>query len=89
VADPGTVSTLNSRGLGTIYGDLDPAYDDCSDSSHTSSSPVGVMTGQNISNLLNARHVTWGSLGGRGGGLELGQRLPWWPGRLAGCPARR
>ncbi len=60
VADPGTVSTLNSQGLGTIYGDLDPAYDDCSDASHTSSNPVGVMTGQNIGNLLNARHITWG-----------------------------
>ena len=60
VADPGTVSTLNSKGLGTIYGDLDPAYDDCSDSSHTTSSPVGVMTGRNIGNLLTARHVTWG-----------------------------
>jgi phospholipase C len=58
--DPGTVSALNSGGLGTIYGDLDPAYDDCSDSSHTSTNPVGVMTGQNIGDLLNAKHVTWG-----------------------------
>ena len=60
VADPGTVSDLNARGLGTIYGDLDPAYDDCSDASHTSTNPVGVMTGKNIGNLLNAQHVTWG-----------------------------
>jgi phospholipase C len=60
VADPGTVSTLNQSGLGTIYGDLDPAYDDCSDASHTATSPVGVMTGKNIGDLLNARHVTWG-----------------------------
>jgi phospholipase C len=63
VPDPGTVSTLNSDGLGTIYGDLDPAYDDCSNSSHASSEnsfPLGVATGQNIGNLLNARHVTWG-----------------------------
>jgi phospholipase C len=59
-ADPGTVSALNSDGLGTIYGDLDPAYDDCSDASHTSTNPVGVMTGQNIGNLLNARNVSWG-----------------------------
>jgi phospholipase C len=58
--DPGTVSALNSSGLGTIYGDLDPAYDDCSDSSHTTTSPVGVMTGQNIGNLLTAKGVTWG-----------------------------
>src|SRR5271156_673447 len=46
--DTGTVSALNSDGLGTIYGDLDPAYDDCSDASHTSTNPVGVMTGKNI-----------------------------------------
>src|ERR1700722_19636458 len=38
--DPGSVSALNSNGLGTIYGDLDPAYDECSDASHTSPSPV-------------------------------------------------
>ena len=63
VPDPGTVSALNSDGLGTIYGDLDPAYDDCSNDSHASSEnsyPLGVVTGQNIGNLLNARHVTWG-----------------------------
>ena len=58
--DPGSVSPLNSSGLGTIYGDLDPAYDDCSDASHTSTNPVGVMTGENIGNLLNARNVSWG-----------------------------
>ncbi|MBV9792431.1 MAG: alkaline phosphatase family protein [Actinobacteria bacterium] len=57
---PGSVSTLGSNGTGSIYGDLDPAYDDCSDSSHTSTSPVGVETGQNIGDLLNAKHVTWG-----------------------------
>src|SRR5271166_6072208 len=38
----GTVSALNSNGLGTIYGDLDPAYDDCSNSSHTVTYPLGV-----------------------------------------------
>jgi phospholipase C len=58
--DAGTVSALNSQGTGSIFGDLDPAYDDCSDSSHTSTSPVGVETGQNIGDLLNAKHVTWG-----------------------------
>jgi phospholipase C len=48
VPDPGTVSALNSDGLGTIYGDLDPAYDDCSNNSHASSEnsfPLGVATG--------------------------------------------
>jgi phospholipase C len=60
VPDPGTVSALNSDGLGTIYGDLDPAYDDCSNNSHTSTNPVGVVTGKNIGDLLNARGITWG-----------------------------
>jgi phospholipase C len=60
VSDPGSVGSVDANGVGTIYGDLDPAYDDCSDSSHTSSSPVGVMTGENIGDLLNQRHVTWG-----------------------------
>ncbi len=60
VSDAGTVSTLNSQGLGTIYGDLDPAYDDCSDTSHTSTNPVGVMTVKNVGDLLNEQHVTWG-----------------------------
>jgi phospholipase C len=55
-----SVSALNSAGLGTIYGDLDPAFDDCSDTSHTTTSPVGVATGQNVGNLLNAANVTWG-----------------------------
>jgi phospholipase C len=60
VSSPGNVGSVDSSGVGTIYGDLDPAFDDCSDSSHTSSSPVGVMTGKNIGDLLNQEHVTWG-----------------------------
>jgi phospholipase C len=58
--DPGSVSALGSDGTGTIYGDIDPFYDQCSDSNHTSSSPEGVLTGENIGDLLNAAHVTWG-----------------------------
>jgi phospholipase C len=60
VPDPGTVSALNSQGLGTIYGDLDPAFDNCSDASHTGTNPVGVATGRSVGDLLNARHVSWG-----------------------------
>ncbi|HTX26575.1 MAG TPA: alkaline phosphatase family protein [Streptosporangiaceae bacterium] len=62
VTDPGSVAYAggNTANLGTIFGDIDPAYDDCSDTNHTSTSPVGVMTGQNIGNLLNARNVSWG-----------------------------
>ena len=54
------MSALNSNGLGTIYGDLDPAHDDCSNNSHTVTSPVGVTTGKNIGDLLNAKNITWG-----------------------------
>jgi phospholipase C len=60
VSDPGSVGSVDANGVGTVYGDLDPAYDECSDSSHTSSNPVGVMTGENIGDLLNARYITWG-----------------------------
>ena len=49
-----------SSGVGTIYGDLDPDYDDCSDTSHTTTGALGVLTGKNIGDLLNTRHVTWG-----------------------------
>ena len=52
---PGTVSELNTSGLGTIYGDLDPYYDQCSGTSSR-----GVATGQNIGDLLNTSHITWG-----------------------------
>ena len=31
----------NANGVGTIYSDPDPAYDDCSDNNHTSTSPLG------------------------------------------------
>ena len=60
VEDPGSVSPLNSAGLGTVYGDPDPAFDDCSDNNHTSSNPLAVATGKNIGDLLNARNVSWG-----------------------------
>ena len=54
-ADTGAITSY-----GTIYGDIDPYYDQCSDTNHTSANPEGVMTGENIGNLLDARHVTWG-----------------------------
>ncbi len=50
----------NTANDGTIFGDIDPYFDDCSDSNHTATSPLGVLTGQNIGNLLNAKNVTWG-----------------------------
>jgi phospholipase C len=54
------VSTPNSAGLGTIFGDPDPAFDDCSDANHTGTNPVAITTGKNIGDLLNARNITWG-----------------------------
>jgi phospholipase C len=45
---------------GTLYSDIDPYYDACSDSNHTAASAEAVMTGENIGDLLNAGHVTWG-----------------------------
>jgi phospholipase C len=62
VPDPGGVSDLNSAGFGTVYGDPDPAFDDCSDgSARTATSfPLAVATGKNVGDLLNSRGVTWG-----------------------------
>jgi phospholipase C len=60
VEDPGGVSPLNSAGLGSVYGDPDPAFDGCSDSSHASTNPLAVATGRNIGDMLNAKGVSWG-----------------------------
>jgi phospholipase C len=67
---PGVVTTASgdvsadgtggSATTGTIYGDIDPFYDQCSDSNHTSTSPEGLLTGKNIGDLLNSAHVSWG-----------------------------
>src|SRR5579864_6303373 len=40
VPDADTVGSVNAKGVGTLFGDGDPAYDDCSDNNHTSTSPV-------------------------------------------------
>jgi phospholipase C len=39
---------------GTLYGDSDPAYDDCS------SATTASLSGKNVGDLLNEHHVTWG-----------------------------
>jgi phospholipase C len=54
------VGVNSSTGLGTMYGDVDPYYDQCSDSSHTTTGALGVLTGANIGDLLNTKHVSWG-----------------------------
>ncbi|GAA1441382.1 phospholipase C [Leifsonia poae] len=54
------VSSPNAAGVGSVIGDPDPAYDDCSDNDHTSTSAVVGMSGKNVGDLLNKRNVTWG-----------------------------
>src|SRR4051812_7907381 len=54
------VVSANAKGVGTVIGDPDPAYDDCSNNDHTSTSAVVGMSGQNVGDLLNRRGVTWG-----------------------------
>jgi phospholipase C len=60
VSDSYVVQSPDANGVGTLINDPDPAYDDCSDNNHTSKNNLGVMTGRNIGDLLNARKVTWG-----------------------------
>jgi phospholipase C len=51
---------------GTLNGDIDPYFDQCSNSSATPSGPgeaggtTGELTGKNIGDLLNTKHLTWG-----------------------------
>jgi len=65
--DPGGVTTSSdvvdvnaSTGLGTLYSDEDPYYDDCSDSNHATDGALAALTGENIGNLLNNSRITWG-----------------------------
>jgi phospholipase C len=60
VPSPGHIGTYGADGLGATYGDIDPYFDDCSDTNHTATSALGIMTGKNIGDLLNEHHVTWG-----------------------------
>jgi phospholipase C len=54
---PATSSSING---GSMNGDVDPYYDTCSDTNHTTTGALGVMSGQNIGDLLNTKHVSWG-----------------------------
>ncbi|GGN07097.1 phospholipase C [Terrabacter tumescens] len=55
-----TVRFPDANGVGTMTGDPDPVYDDCSNASHTRRNPLAAMTGRNIGDLLNAKRITWG-----------------------------
>ncbi|MEY9952272.1 phospholipase C [Leifsonia sp. EB34] len=54
------VQSKDAAGVGTVIGDPDPVYDDCSGSDHTSTSALVGMAGKNVGDLLNARGVSWG-----------------------------
>jgi phospholipase C len=60
VTDAYTSVSPNGAGVGTVINDPDPAWDDCSDTNHTSSNALGEMQGQNIGDLLNQHGVSWG-----------------------------
>ena len=53
-------SVNSSTGLGTLYTDEDPYYDDCSDGNHASNGALAALTGENIGDLLNNSKVSWG-----------------------------
>ncbi|KRC66788.1 phospholipase [Aeromicrobium sp. Root236] len=54
------VASPNASGVGTVIGDPDPVYDDCSDNDHTATSALVGMSGKNIGDRLNEKKVTWG-----------------------------
>jgi len=58
----GVVVSPDANGVGTVIGDPDPAFDDCSDKNHTATSPLAAAqsSNKNIGDLLNAEGVTWG-----------------------------
>ncbi|MEU1167603.1 alkaline phosphatase family protein [Streptomyces sp. NPDC005921] len=58
--DSYAIASPNAKGVGTVVNDPDPAYDDCSDKDHTSTSALASLQGKNIGDLLNGKHVTWG-----------------------------
>jgi phospholipase C len=58
--DPYTVVSPDAKGVGTVANDPDPAFDDCSDTSHSSANALGELTGKNVGDLLNAKNVSWG-----------------------------
>ena len=64
VATPGSyvLASPDGSGVGTIINDPDPAYDDCSNKSRTSTHTLAGDEGKgtNVGDLLNAKGVTWG-----------------------------
>jgi phospholipase C len=57
---PSQPSTSGAIADGSMISDVDPYYDACSDHSHSTSGSLGVVSGQNIGDVLNTANVTWG-----------------------------
>ncbi|MEY9963787.1 phospholipase C [Streptacidiphilus sp. MAP12-16] len=58
--DPYAVHSPNAQGVGTVIGDPDPAFDDCSNGDHSGTNALAELQGKNVGDLLNAKNVTWG-----------------------------
>jgi phospholipase C len=58
--DSYTIGSPNAQGVGTVFNDPDPAFDDCSDTNHTGTNNLAVLQGRNIGDLLNEKNITWG-----------------------------
>jgi phospholipase C len=59
-ATPSAKATSSAVNDGSMNGDVDPYYDTCSDTNHTTTGALGVLSGENIGDLLNTSHVSWG-----------------------------
>ncbi|HEY3881676.1 MAG TPA: alkaline phosphatase family protein [Trebonia sp.] len=59
-ATPSQPATSTAVNDGSMNGDVDPYYDTCSDTNHTTTGALGVLTGKNIGDLLNTADVSWG-----------------------------
>ncbi|HWG24703.1 alkaline phosphatase family protein [Actinospica sp.] len=55
VSDTAVVGSPNSSNVGTDIADMDPYFDDCGAGTNRLE-----MTGTNVGDLLNQKHVTWG-----------------------------
>jgi phospholipase C len=56
-SQPATSAAING---GAMNGDVDPYYDTCSDTNHTTTGALGVLSGKNVGDLLNQQKVSWG-----------------------------
>jgi phospholipase C len=58
--DAGFIGDPSTKGVGTLYGDDDPAFDDCSDTNHTGTGDLAALEGKNVGDLLDSKQITWG-----------------------------